>query len=157
MYHAIVRRRARASFARLGNGDWRSTAASIAADVHHSFPGEHPLGGERHSREAMGRWFGRLFRLFPEIEFELHRVIAKGWPWNTTVAVEWDDRGTAADGVPYRNSGSHFMRLRWGRAVYVHAYLDTEVLAESCRRMARAGIAEAAAPPITDQRDPASR
>jgi len=117
--------------------------------VTHVFAGDHPLGGERHSRAAMERWFERLYRLYPKLEFEVHRVVAKGWPWDTWVAVEWSDAGEAADGVPYVNHGAHWIRLRWGKAVQIHAYLDTEVLAESCRRMAAVGIEEAAAAPIT--------
>lgn len=150
MYHAIVRRRARRIFSDLSAGDWRATTKDVADDVHHVFPGDHALGGERHSRAAMQRWFERLYRLYPELSFDVHRVVAKGWPWATTIAVEWSDSGTAADGVPYRNTGAHFIVLRWGKGVYVHAYLDSEVLAEGCRRMARAGIKEAAAPPIVD-------
>ncbi len=150
MYHAIVRRKARGIFESLGRADWETASADVADDVTHIFPGDHPLGGERHSREAMQRWFQRLFRLYPELEFEVHRVTAKGWPWDTWVAVEWSDRGKAADGVPYVNHGAHWIRLRWGKGVYVHAYLDTQVVADSCRRMAAAGIEEAAAPPITD-------
>ena len=149
MYHAIVRRKARGIFESLGRGDWREASADIADDVVHVFPGDHPLGGERHSREAMEQWFQRLFRLFPEIEFEVKRVVAKGWPWDTLISVEWSDHGKAADGETYVNEGAHWIRLRWGKGVYVHAYLDTEILAAACRRMAAAGIEEAAAPPIT--------
>lgn len=150
MYHAIVRRRARKAFADLSRGDWRANTADIADDVTHVFPGDHALGGVRHSRAAMERWFERLYRLYPKLEFEVHRVSAKGWPWNTWVAVEWSDRGTAADGVDYENHGAHWIQLRWGKGTYVHAYLDTEIVSASCRRMAAAGIAEAAAPPISD-------
>lgn len=150
MYHAIVRRKARGLFADLSAGEWQKTTRDIADHVHHVFPGEHALGGERHSRAAMERWFERLYRLYPELHFEVHRVVAKGWPWDTTIAVEWSDSGTCADGEPYRNTGAHFIRLRWGKGVYVHAYLDTAVIEASCRRMAAAGIEEAAAAPITD-------
>jgi ketosteroid isomerase-like protein len=149
MYHAIVRRRAAANFQKLGRGEWRETTASIADDVTHTFPGDHPLGGTRASRAAMERWFERLFRLFPEIHFEVKRVVARGWPWDTSVAVEWADRGTAADGEAYENEGAHWIRLRWGKAVYIHAYLDTQRVADACDRMAAAGIDEAAAAPIT--------
>ena len=150
MYHAIVRRKARGLFESLSRGAWRETTADVADDVVHVFPGNHPLGGERHSREAMERWFERLFRLYPDLNFEVNRVVAKGWPWDTSVAVEWVDSGHAADGEPYSNQGAHWIRLRWGTAVYVHGYLDTETIAADCRRMAAAGIDEAAAPPITD-------
>jgi ketosteroid isomerase-like protein len=150
MYHAIVRRRTRGIFEQLGRGEWRGMTGDLADGFTHVFPGNHALGGERHSREAMERWFERLHRLFPDLNFEVKRVVAKGWPWDTMVAVEWRDHGRAADGEPYENEGAHWIRLRWGKGTYVHAYLETERVADACRRMAAAGIEEAAAPPITD-------
>ena len=149
MYHAFVRRKGRQIFAHLSTGDWRSDLPGVADDVHHVFPGDHPLGGERHSRAAMELWFKRLYRLFPQINFEVHRVVATGPPWRTVLTVEWSDAGEAADGEPYVNSGAHVIELRWAKAVYIHGYLDTVPLVESCRRMAAAGIEEAGAPPIT--------
>jgi ketosteroid isomerase-like protein len=73
-----------------------------------------------------------------------------GWPWDTAIAVEWTDRGRAADGQPYENEGAHWIRLRWGKGVAVHAYLDTEKVTAITERLAAAGVAEAAAPPILD-------
>ena len=149
MYHAVVRRRARGAFERLTRGDWPSVVDDLADDVHHVFAGDHPLGGERHSREAVVRWFERLFRLFPGLSFEVHRVASRGWPWSTWVAVEWTDWTTPAAGGDYRNDGAHWIHLRWGKATYVHAYLDSQRVAKACREMAAQGIEEAAAPPIT--------
>jgi len=122
----------------------------MADDVHHVFPGDNALGGERHSRPAFERWFERLYRLIPEIEFEVHDVAVRGWPWDTAVAVEWTDRGRGADGTAYENEGAHWIRLRWGKAVAVHAYLDTERVSTLLETMAAAGIEEAAAAPIAD-------
>jgi ketosteroid isomerase-like protein len=150
MYHAFVRYKARSHFGHLSDGEWQKMTRDVADDVHHTFPGERALGGERHSRAALERWFERLYRLYPEITFDVHRVVSRGWPWKTEIAIEWSDRGLCADGQPYRNSGTHLVCLRWGKAVYIHGYLDSEELASSCRRMAAMGIEEAAAPPITD-------
>ena len=122
--------------------------ADVAPDVHHVFPGDNAIGGERHSREAMERWFERLYRLIPEIEFEVKKVAVRGWPWDMIVAVEWSDRGKAADGVPYENEGAHWIRLRRGKATYIHAFLDTEKVTEICDRMAASGVDEAGAEPI---------
>lgn len=149
MYHAIVRRRARRTFARLSVGDWQSVVDDAADDVHHVFPGEHALGGERHSREALARWLQRTYRLLPALTFDIHRVASRGWPWSTWVAIEWADHGTAADGEAYANEGAHWIHLRWGKATYVHAYLDSQRVADACGRMAAHGIEEASAPPIT--------
>jgi ketosteroid isomerase-like protein len=123
--------------------------ADLAADVHHVFPGDNALGGERHSRAAFALWLQRLYRLIPEIEFEVHEVAVRGWPWDTAVAIEWTDRGVAADGTAYVNEGAHWIRLRWGKAVEVHAYLDTEKVTRLLEGMAAAGIDEAAAAPIS--------
>jgi ketosteroid isomerase-like protein len=148
IYRQIVKHRARSVFAGLGRGDWRAATRNVADDVHHVFPGDGALGGERHSREAFERWFERLYALIPEIELEVHDVAVRGWPWDTAVAVQWSDRGRAADGVPFENAGAHWIRLRWGKATQVRAYLDTERLNAIVDRLAAAGNEEAARPPI---------
>lgn len=148
MYHALVQRRVRDVFGRLSAGDWPSVLADATDDVHHVFPGNHPLGGERHSREAVARWFERLYRLFPGLQFEVRRIVAGGWPWSTWVGVEWVDRTTPADGEPYANEGAHWIQIRWGKVTYIHAYLDSQRVAAACEQMAASGIEEAAAEPI---------
>jgi ketosteroid isomerase-like protein len=149
MYKAIARRKARANFDALSRGDWREAIEDVAPDVHHVFPGENAIGGERHSKEAMERWFERVYRLIPELRFEVRNVAVKGPPWDMMVAVEWTDHGKAMDGVPYDNEGAHWIRIRRGKATYVHAFLDTEKVTEICRRLAADGVEEAAADPIT--------
>ena len=149
MYKAIARRKVRGLFAALSRGDWEAAMSDVAPDVHHVFPGDNAIGGERHSREAMELWFKRLYRLIPEIEFEVKQVSVRGWPWDMSVAVEWSDRGKSADGVAYENEGAHWVRLRNGKATYIHAYLDTEKVTEICNRMAASGIEEAGAAPIS--------
>lgn len=150
MYRSIVARKARRLFAQLNEGDYEALLAGVAPDVHHVFPGDNALGGERHSSEAMRRWFERLEAIFPTHELEVTDVAVKGWPWNTLVLVRWINRGRPQDGLPYENEGVHAIRLRWGKGVDVHAYLDTEKVTEVCDRLARAGFEEAAAPPIID-------
>jgi ketosteroid isomerase-like protein len=149
MYKAIARRKAQATFDALSRGDWKSTQKDVAPDVHHVFPGANAIGGERHSKEALERWFERLYRLIPDLRFEVQRISVKGWPWDMMVAVEWTDHGHASDGVHYENEGAHWIRLRRGKATYIHAYLDTEKVTAICDRLAQAGVEEAAAAPIT--------
>ena len=149
MYKAIARRKAQANFDALSRGEWKSTLKDVAPDVHHVFPGDNAIGGERHSREAVGRWFERLYRLIPDLHFEVRRISVRGWPWDMMVAIEWTDQGHASDGVAYENQGAHWIRLRRGKATYIHAYLDTEKVTAICDRLAQAGVAEASAEPIS--------
>jgi ketosteroid isomerase-like protein len=149
MYKAIARRKAQATFDALSRGDWESAAKDVAPDVHHVFPGDNAIGGERHSKQALERWFERLYRLIPDLHFEVRGISVRGWPWDMMVAVEWTDHGHAVDGVAYENEGAHWIRLQRGKATYIHAYLDTEKLTAICDRLAAAGVEEAAAPPIS--------
>lgn len=107
------------------------------------------MGGERHSRDAVRRWFERLFRLF-DLRFDVRRVLVAGPPWDLLVGVEWIAHVTPKAGEPYVNEGAHIIRIRRGRIVYFHAYEDSQKVADACRRMADAGIEEAAATPIVD-------
>jgi ketosteroid isomerase-like protein len=150
MYKRIAAARIRRAFDAIRRHDYEAAADGVAADVHHLFPGDNALGGERHSREALLRWFERLGRLFPELQFKVHRVAVKGPPWDMWIAVQWIDEGRAADGEPYVNRGAHWIRILRGSVVHIQAYLDTDLVTASCRRMAAAGIAEAASAQITD-------
>ncbi|MGY1670864.1 nuclear transport factor 2 family protein [Geodermatophilus sp. SYSU D00710] len=150
VYHAVVRRRIRRAFALLSTGQVDALVAQMAPDVHHTFPGDHALGGERTDREAVRAWLQRLHRLFPGLRFDVGAMACSGPPWDTVVGVEWTNAGPLRHGSAYANRGAHVLRLRWGRLTSFHAYLhDAEESAATLRRLAAAGIAEAAAPPIT--------
>lgn len=150
MYHAIVRRKVVDTFAALSRGNYEVALAGMAPRFEHNFAGAHPLGGVRHTAPAMRRWFERLFRLNQHLDFTIKHVAVSGVPWDTTAIVEWRDNATLASGAPYVNDGTHIIRMRWGKVVSLHAYLDTEVFADACRRMADDGVVEAAAKPIED-------
>lgn len=147
MLSFFVRRRIRVVFDALSHGDYGVALDRMVDDVHHVFAGDHALGGERHSRDAVRRWFERLFRLF-ELRFEVRRMIVSGPPWDLFVGVEWQAHATPRSGEQYLNQGAHIIRIRWGRVVYFHAYEDSQRVAEACRQMADSGIEEAAAAPI---------
>ena len=149
MVRTIVARRARGTFEALSEGDWQKEWRVSPTTFHPTFPGDNAMGGERHSREAMERWFERVYRLIPDLNFEVKRVNVRGFPWDLKVAVEWRDWGHAADGVACENEGAHWIRIQRGKATYIHAYLDTEKVTNMCRRLAEGGFKEAAAPPIT--------
>src|SRR5262245_47686922 len=150
LFHLFVRWKTRRAFQRLSAGDNEPLLKLCSPFVRHTFPGNHPCGGRRHTVAGLRRWFERLFLLFPNLRFEVQEILVEDWPWHTVVAVRWTDRATPRDGQPYVNHGVHILRLRWGRLVSLHAYLDTQKVAEVCQRLAQQGIREAAAPPIED-------
>ena len=92
----------------------------------------------------------RLFRVLPDLSFRIKHVAVSGWPWATTVVVEWRDFATLAGGARYVNDGAHAIQIHWGKVVVLHAYLDTQIMVDAMRTIAAAGVAEAVAPKIED-------
>ena len=126
MYHAIVRRKLRHVFSSLSQGNFEPGLAGLASRFDHVFSGTHALGGTRHTKAGMRRWFERLFLLFPKLDFTMgaHRHLRpalKPTPWSSGKTLR-----RLLHGVPYVNDGTHFVRLRWGKVVSLHAYLDTQ-------------------------------
>jgi len=148
MYKRIVGQLVVRAFQQLSRQDTATLLAKTTAEIEHTFPGNHALGGTRYTRAGFEQWLHRLFALFPDLRFELHDVLVAGPPWNTRVAVTWTDRGTTADGEDYVNSGVHILRLRWGKLIALRAYLDTQHLNEVVRHMADNGVQTAAKHPI---------
>lgn len=97
MYHTIVKRIALQNFLRVNQKDYSSILKGCSPDIHHRFGGHHALGGERHDREALGRWFERLGRLAPTLQLTVHDVWVKGWPWNTERLPREQGRQPGAD------------------------------------------------------------
>lgn len=149
MYGWLVGVVVRRQFDALSRGDSDAVLARCAPNIHHRFAGQHALGGERHDLQATRLWFARLNRLCPRIAFTVHRVLARGWPWDVTCAAEWSATVTPAAGPDYRNCGVHIIRVRRGKVVELLAYEDSQVVADALRLMAELGVAEASEEPIT--------
>ena len=148
VYHAIVKRIATRNFERVNEGDYEALLASCAPSIHHRFGGSHALGGERHDKEALRRWFQRLGRVGPDLTLVIRDVWVKGGPWNTYVIVRWDNHERLPDGSSYANHGVHVVRMKWFRIVDIDANEDSQAVADSMPIRAAAGIEEALAPPI---------
>jgi ketosteroid isomerase-like protein len=148
MYHAIVKRIAIKNFERVNDHDYDAVLKDCVPDLHHRFGGQHALGGERHDREAVRRWFQRLGRLAPALHLEVHDVWVKGWPHNTTIVMRWIASQTLPDGSPYENHGVHVIRMRWAKVVDIDANEDSQAVAEYLKSIAAQGVEEALAAPI---------
>jgi ketosteroid isomerase-like protein len=150
MYHAFVRRRVRQLFNAVNHGDAEPVLQQFARRFEHSFLGNHALGGSRRTLSATRQWYERLYRLLPDIRFDLKWIGVSGGPWNTIVVIEWDETNSASDGVRTYNHGIHVMHLRWGRATRLVICPDTVGLKATLDRLAGAGNPEALATPIVD-------
>jgi ketosteroid isomerase-like protein len=152
MYHWIVRRIVRRNIECLNSGDYESLLKSYGFGIKkgHSVSGDHPLGGVRHSVEAMRRYYERLHRLLPDLQVDIRNIIVSGRPGRTLIALEWCDRATAPDGLPYTNEGVQIIEIHWGRIVSSCTYPDTQRVVEVCKRLTATGVIEAAASPIED-------
>lgn len=148
MYHAIVKRRVAAMFAAVSSGNAQPVLDGFAARFEHYFLGEHALGGSRRSLEKTRLWYERLYRLLPDIRFELRSMRVSGPPWNTLVSVDWLESNSGTDGVRTSTAGVHVARLAWGKMTYLGIYPDTVGLVTTLQRLARAGNAEALADKI---------
>jgi hypothetical protein len=149
MYHFVVEKKIRRAFADLNAGRFEAIPTQFAAVHRHHMVGGHALGGERRDLAATVRWYGRLQRLLPGLHFEIDRVWVRGWPWRTWVAVGWRDSFRLPDGSLGSNQGVHEFELRWGRVSALTVHCDTARLAAYLALSATAGVAEAAAEPIT--------
>src|SRR3954452_20243042 len=116
MYHAVVRRRIQSLFDAVNRGDATPVLELFAPRFEHTFLGEdHALAGTRRTLAATRQWYECLFRLLPDISFELRDIAVSGSPWNTIAVVHWDETNSGTDGVRTCNRGYHLVHLRWAR------------------------------------------
>ena len=148
MYHAFIRHQIRKSFASLGKGAPSEEAANLAPDVEHVFAGESAIGGARRGREAFVLWLERVYRLLPNLHFDVLDVIVSGGPFNTRVAVHWHSEAEAVTGEHYVNDGVHLIRLSKGKITNIRVLTDTEVIARTMAAITAGGVAEASMPPL---------
>jgi len=148
IYHALVKRIAKKNFERVNQRDFSSLLNDCVPNVHHRFGGTHALGGERHDREALGRWLKRLERLGPAMKLTVRDVWVKGLPHDTTIIVRWTNTDTLPNGAPYSNHGVHVVKMRWGKIVEIDANEDSQTVAEALKIQAAHGNEEASASPI---------
>ncbi len=148
MYHFIMRSKVRDVFKSLGHGDYSPVLSSLAPNFEHWFIGDHALSGLRTSLPVTRAWYERLYKIFPDLRFELKNIVVQGWPWDTTVTVEWDDRFTLRTGEHGSNCGVHIVHFKWAKADSVRIYCDTKLLMENLAIQTENGIGDAAMTPL---------
>ena len=155
MYKAIVSAKLRKTFVAISSGNPQPMLESLAPTFRYRFIGDTSIGGERHSLDAMSRWWSRIYTVFPNARFDVHRVIVSGPPWNTQVATELTFRADLPHAAvlpsgPHTNTVVQIMTLKWGKITDILTVEDTFKCAAALDRIAAAGVAEALAPQIND-------
>ena len=149
MYHSIVARIVRGTFARLSNGDHRGATDLMSPQCHYHFVGHHALGGHRGNRDLIIQWFERFLRILPGFQFVPTNVVVAGWPWNTTVVVQLRVSWNRPDGRSYENIALQMTTLRWFKAIKILTVDDSQAFAALLDELAQKhGVAEASAAPI---------
>ncbi len=150
MYYRIVRQTVEQGFQRLSQGDPEAILSKFAPSAHFRFLGDHAMGANLATPNAIRQWFERILRLFPGIQIVPSRVQVSGMPWNTLVMVQLAIHVPMPDGTSYENTGLQMLRLRWGRVIEDFVCEDTALLVNALRTLASRGVSEASAAPITD-------
>ena len=120
MMSLVVRPLMRRMYRDISAGDFRLARRMLANDVTFVFPGNSSFGGTYEGSDAMLAWLERFAALHPTID--VLDVTASGPPWNTRVAVRFDD----AIGDDYRNQVVEMFWIRWGKLRRLEVFLDTE-------------------------------
>ena len=149
LYSYVVERLVRQSFENVNKHNYDELLKAVAPNVHHRFAGAHSIGGERHDKEAMRRWLGRVGRVLPNLHITVNDIWVKGGPWHTKVFVQWDATATLLNGDPsYFNRGFHVITMRWGKVYSLDVFEDSQEVARGLAIQAEIGLKEAIAEQI---------
>lgn len=148
MYYTIVKHKLTQAFNGLNAGNIQAVLNEFSEHAEHYFIGQHALSGTRHTKASIQQWYQRLFKLFPDIHFDLHTIRIQGMPWNTLAIVDWTEVNSGTDGIRTQNSGVNIMRIRWGKVTSVRIYTDTVILTAALERLAKSGNTYATLLPI---------
>ena len=149
LYSYIVRKQIRKTFDHVNNHRWDEAVKAVVPHVHHRVSGAHALGGERHDKATLRRWFERFGRVLPNLHLTVTNIWVTGWPWQTTVFARWDGTAMLLNGdASYFNRGLHVFTLRWGKVYAIDEYQDSQEVARGLAAQAAAGLTEAVAEQI---------
>ena len=145
IYSYILKKKVVEAFRNVQAHKYDDVMSGISANITHHFAGDHALGGTRRDLVTLRKWFERLGRVLPNLEFEVKSILVKGMPWDTTVIARWVATARLKNGEFYTNPGVHIINLRWGKAYRFDVYEDTQAVANGLAQQATAGIPEAVA------------
>src|SRR6202046_5882523 len=85
MYHSLVRSKVRSTFAQISTGNWEPMIKAMAPSFTYRFYGDSALSGERHTVEAVRRWWRRSFRLMPTATLDVLDFVFFCGAWSASI------------------------------------------------------------------------
>lgn len=148
-YHSIIKGKVRQQFTYVNEHKYDELLKGVSDEtLEHAFAGDHSLGGKRHDKVNLKKWFERLGTVLPDLKLEISDIQIKGGPNNTLAIVRWKATCILLNGEPYTNYGAHFITIKWGKAVKFDVYEDTKTVSHGLDVQFEAGIKEAKAQKI---------
>ena len=148
MFGIVVAPRVRSVWKQLERKNADPVMDMLAENFQHGSLGDHALGGQRRTREAQKAWFARVFRLFPDIRYNVREVLVRGWPWRMYVVAVVEVSMPSQPG--YSNTVMQQLDLCWTRVTRILNVEDSQALAALLAGLGEAGDPEALAAPIED-------
>jgi len=131
----IAKRKARASFEELNQGDVHAFLRDWADDAVFVYPANLPVSGTIEGKPAIDEWFRKFLDQFPGVAFTVKNVCVKNifaFGGTNVLAVEWDVALTNQRGKEFQNSGVTVITLKKGKAVEARDYIfDFEQVKEA--------------------------
>ena len=91
----------------------------LASEAEFYFPKTQPLIG----KERILRFFNILFRQYPQLSFEIQRIIRQ----ESLAAVHWTNRGISRKREPYQNEGVTILEMTADKISFISDFFkDTE-------------------------------
>lgn len=118
----------RRSLKALNAGDVDTALKAFADDAVLVFPGDGLFGGTHRGKDEIETFLRRFVE--SRLQIEPHAIVAKGWPWNMRIWMQFTDRATDEQGdVVYSNRGVIVARAAWGKVTHQEDFLDTHKVA----------------------------
>ncbi len=106
-------------FELVNNRDLKRLGDLLTDGAEFYFPKTRPLIG----KQRILRFFGILFRQYPELVFKIQRAIVQG----TLAAVHWTNCGANRRQEPYENEGVSILEMEGTRVRFISDFFkDTE-------------------------------
>ena len=157
---SLVRRIAARTYQRglaaVERGDFDQLLTQFRPDCEFVFVSRTALGARLSGKADLRRWFERFRRLLPDPSFDVQHLVIGGPVWDQRIAAHVIIRSRVV-GEPYENQFAQFLTLRWGKIVEDLILEDTATWEAASRRLAAAGDAEAAGPPLSTKSQPEER